>query len=258
VPGVPQGGSIAGDTVYVGQACNADPAIPAGSAGEIAVAVRGTCTFQEKYDNVVAAGDYEALLIANRENQGLTDGCDTLINMLVSGDTLPAFFIQRRVGFDLFDLAYNHAACQAGSATHLPAPVAIGDSGDDVSLTSTFDGWGYVHLYGNSGPKLTELDTYAIPEAHDEDFAIGFGDLSVHEAATSPTDNTLVYFSYYAGGFRVARIDTVAQTLNEVGHFIDDEGNNFWGVQVFDHDGDEYVAASDRDFGLYIFEYTGP
>jgi hypothetical protein len=28
-------------------------------------------------------------------------------------------------------------------------------------------------------------------------------------------------------------------------------------VQVFQHDGKEYVAASDRDSGLYIFRYTG-
>jgi hypothetical protein len=27
---------------------------------------------------------------------------------------------------------------------------------------------------------------------------------------------------------------------------------------VFEDSGNEYVAASDRDFGLYIFEYTGP
>ena len=39
--------------------------------------------------------------------------------------------------------------------------------------------------------------------------------------------------------------------------YIDVGGNNFWGVQVFQHDGQEYVAASDRDFGLYIFRYTG-
>jgi hypothetical protein len=32
---------------------------------------------------------------------------------------------------------------------------------------------------------MTELDTYAIPEAHDADYATGFGDRSVHEVATS-------------------------------------------------------------------------
>lgn len=47
--------------------------------------------------------------------------------------------------------------------------------------------------------------------------------------------------------------------LVEVGSFIEQGGNNVWGVEVFTGtDGKEYVAASDRDLGLYIFEYTGP
>ncbi|MCY7342954.1 MAG: hypothetical protein LH603_14215 [Pseudonocardia sp.] len=104
---------------------------------------------------------------------------------------------------------------------------------------------------------MTELDTYAIPEGHDQSKAIGFGDLSVHEVATSAKRNDLAYFSYYAGGFRVAKI--VNDKLVEVGSFIDQGGNNVWGVEVFTGtDGKEYVAASDRDLGLYIFEYTGP
>jgi hypothetical protein len=68
--------------------------------------------------------------------------------------------------------------------------------------------------------------------------------------------NELAYFSYYAAGFRVAEI-TEDGKLNEVGHFIDEGGNNFWSVQVWHKDGHEYVLASDRDYGLYIFEYTG-
>lgn len=60
-----------------------------------------------------------------------------------------------------------------------------------------------------------------------------------------------MYFSYYSAGFRVAKI--AGDELTEVGHYIDVGGNNFWGVQVFQHDGREYVAASDRDSGLYIF-----
>ena len=66
---------------------------------------------------------------------------------------------------------------------------------------------------------------------------------------------TISYFSYYAAGFRVAEI--VNDNLVEMGHYIDTGGNNFWGVQVFQSGGQEYVAASDRDFGLYIFRYTG-
>jgi hypothetical protein len=125
-----------------------------------------------------------------------------------------------------------------------------------LTISSIFDGWGYVHLFANGSGKLAELDTFAIDEAMDPAFASGFGDLSVHEVATSHVDNTLAYMSYYSAGFRVLRI--VDDELSEVGYYTDANGNNFWGVQVFDWDGHEYVAASDRDSGLWIFEYTGP
>jgi hypothetical protein len=254
VPGVPQGGTIEGQTVYVGRACPGDTAVPAATgSGQIAVVERGVCTFQEKFDAVAAAGGYEAILVFNREDGATNDGCDTLISMLVSGD-IPTFFVTREDGFGFFNVPYDHTACEAGDGTNT-APVAVGTSGDDVRLSSVFDGWGYVHLYGNSEGKLQELDTYAIPEAHDEQFAEGFGDLSVHEVAMSEQQSDLAYFSYYAGGFRVAEIQN--DELVEAGRFIDDGGNNFWGVQVFQEDGKEYVAASDRDYGLYIFEYTG-
>ena len=49
--------------------------------------------------------------------------------------------------------------------------------------------------------------------------------------------------------------------IDEVGHYIDDGGNNFWGVEQFTTDEQQprrLIAASDRDFGLYIFRYTGP
>jgi hypothetical protein len=131
----------------------------------------------------------------------------------------------------------------------------LGTIGDRLRFSSEFDGWGYVHLFRNQNGKMAELDTYAIPQAHGPAFARGFGDLSVHEVATSAVRNDLAYFSYYSGGFRVAKI--AGNTLDEVGHFIDVGGNNFWGVQVFQHQGQEYVAASDRDFGLYIFRYAG-
>jgi len=144
------------------------------------------------------------------------------------------------------------------SAPPLPA---AGTAGESIAITVDFDGWGYVHLY--SYPGMLELDTYAIPEAHDVTKAFGFGDLSVHEVEMSAVDNTLAYFSYYSGGFRVARIQPSngGFALNEVGRFIDaggDGGNNFWGVQVWQHGGQEYVLASDRDFGIYIFKYIGP
>jgi hypothetical protein len=41
--------------------------------------------------------------------------------------------------------------------------------------------------------------------------------------------------------------------LDEVGRFIDNGGNNFWGVE-FDERKD-VIAASACDYGLYLFKY---
>jgi hypothetical protein len=245
---------IQGSSVFVGRACTVDPAVPAGNPGatDIAVVERGLCTFTEKVANVIAAGGYDAVLIFNRT--GTDGGCNGSLGMSVEGD-IPTFGVAPRgQGFAIFDQDYDDAACLAGTG---PArlPVAIGTVGDTLRFTGSFDGWGYVHLFRYGTGKLAELDTFAIPEAHDQDFVRGFGDLSVHEVATSAVQDDLAYLSYYAGGFRVLKI--VANELEEAGHYIDVGGNNFWGVQVFQHNSQEYVAASDRDFGLYIFRYTG-
>jgi len=247
------GQTITGPGVFVGRACPGDPAVPAGdpNAVDIAVVERGVCFFTEKVTNVINAGGWDAVLIFNRTG---SDACETPLGMNVEGD-IPTFGVApRSEGFAIFDTPYDEAACLAGDGSQ-QAPIAIGTVGDTLTFASYFDGWGYVHLFRNGGGKLTELDTYAIPEAHDPAYASGYGDLSVHEVATSPTDDGLAYFSYYSGGFRVARI-TDDEQLQEVGHYIDAGGSNFWGVEVFQSGGQEYVAASDRDFGLYIFRYN--
>jgi len=242
--------SLQGETVFVGRACPGDAAVPAGDGTQIAVVERGVCAFTEKVTSVEAAGGYAGVIVFNREG---SDGCSDLLNMDVQG-SIPTLFVGRDTGFDLFDTTYDEASCRTGDGS-AQAPINVGTTGDSVQVEAVFDGWGYVHLFQNGAGKLQELDTYAIPEAHDEDFAEGSGDLSVHEVAMSEERNDLAYFSYYSGGFRVAKIED--GELNEVGSFIDEGGNNFWGVQVFKHEGKEYVAASDRDYGLYIFEYTG-
>ncbi len=248
------GDVILGDSVFAGRACNGDEAVPAGdpTAVDIAVVERGVCTFTEKVANVIAAGGYDAILIFNRT--GTDGGCDDTLGMSVEGD-IPTFGVAPRgQGFAIFDVPYDNEACLAGAG---PArlPVDIGTVGDTLRFEGSFDGWGYVHLFEYGAGKMAELDTFAIPEAHDQAFVRGFGDLSVHEVATSAVRDDLAYLSYYSGGFRILKIES--GQLEEVGHFIDVGGNNFWGVQVFQNGGQEYVAASDRDFGLYIFQYIG-
>ena len=125
-----------------------------------------------------------------------------------------------------------------------------------IEATAAFDGWGYVHLYSNTpvGGKFPEVDTYAINEAHNPAFAVGFGDLTVHEVATDKTDPSRAYLSYYAGGLRSLQIQ--GNELVEVGGYLDPQGNNFWGVETFVRNGRTIVLGSDRDSGLWVFERT--
>jgi hypothetical protein len=152
----------------------------------------------------------------------------------------------------LFDLAPLDAPWS------YPESLPIGTIGAEIEVGSVFDGWGYVHLF--DAATLEEIDTFAIPEAHDPAFAFGFGDLTVHEVAVDPQDPSLAYLSYYSGGLRAIQIqcadpvDNATCELVEVGGYLDADGNNFWGVETFvGDDGFTYVLGSDRDSGLWIF-----
>ncbi len=82
----------------------------------------------------------------------------------------------------------------------------------------------------------------------------------MHEVAVDPNRNGSAYLSYYSGGLRV--MDYNGNGMREVGHYIDEGGNNFWGVEVHRLPGrgagwGSLVLASDRNSGLWIFRYTG-
>lgn len=280
-------GTISGPTVFGGRGCinagpNAGPdAVPGepspppaseiqAEPGELKTVVfsRGTCFFSTK----VAAGQdlgYDAVIIG-QSHGGTRNGL------------LPDGFFCGGQGHDYDEQI--PAICVGHRAMHLlfnDPPEFTGPEGTDIPLgalgeryeaSGEFDGWGYVNLHDATQPDLSIIDTYIIPEAINEAFASGFGDLTVHEVKTDPRPGiNLAYFSYYAGGFRVAEFG--ADGIREVGRFIDEGGNNFWGVFPI---GDELcghgypgchpgigqgrrplILASDRDFGLYIFDYTG-
>jgi hypothetical protein len=255
VPQIDSDTSLTGPTTFVGQACSA---LPAGSGtGKVAVIERGVCDFTVKVQNAEAAG-YTGAIVFNRTGE---DGCETLVSMLADAG-IPAVFVSRTDGFRILGQSLAGYACsEDGTGTATPAP---GTASLPVDISAVFDGWGYVHQY--DARTMQEVDTYALPESQDPAYAEDFGDLSVHEVATDP-DSNLAYISYYAGGLRVVKYGPSGMT--EVGRFIDgtgDEhaggeehgGNNFWGVEVHKHpNGQKYVLASDRDHGLYIFQYTG-
>jgi hypothetical protein len=103
--------------------------------------------------------------------------------------------------------------------------------------------------------SIAQIDSWALPESQRSTFAGGHGVLSVHEVAVDPSPRRrLVYVSHYAGGFRV--LEYGPKGLKEVGAFVEAGGSDFWGVEVHRVAGRQYVLASDRDYGLYIFQYV--
>lgn len=253
------GDMMTGEVVHVGRGCPPDPAlgIPAGDAylanptGKIALIERGLCRFDNKVAWAQLNGAVGAI-VYNSAGGILTMGGDNPVqagapSVVGTSITIPGIFVHRTTG------------------------LALRDGTPPVTATATaeFDGWGYVHLF--DARTLAEIDTYAVPEGIDPGFLrtpanpAGFGNLTVHEIATDPAVN-LAYLSYYDAGFRVIMFGP--DGIGEVGHFIDANGNDFWGVQVHrlpdgDDDGDDdegetLILASDRDSGLWIFRYTGP
>ena len=119
----------------------------------------------------------------------------------------------------------------------------IGTLGASVAATTTFDGWGTIHLLDAN--TLQEVDNYSIPEAIDPAFASGSGTMSVHEVAMDKSEN-LGYLSWYDAGMRVVRFGPSG--IEEVGHYIAPGGNDFWGVEAHRLPGDaagQYPALRD-------------
>jgi hypothetical protein len=288
------GSSVGGPTVFGGRGCfaagpNAGPdavgdpmpppasAIPAGPGEEKTVVFsRGGCFFSTK----IAAGQdlgYDVVIIG-QSHAGTRNGL------------LPDGFLCGGQGHDYDEQA--PAVCIGHRAMHLmfgTMPVYTGPEGTDIPLgalgarytaSTQFDGWGYVQLHDATQPDLPIIDSYAVPEALDPAFAEGWGTLSVHEVKTDPRRGiNLAYFSYYNAGFRVAEFDK--NGIREVGHLIGEGGNHFWGVFPIGNEtaGHGYgthpnavysghpgigngqrplILLSDRDFGLYVVDYTGP
>jgi hypothetical protein len=233
------------------------------------------CFFSEKVDTAQQLG-YDGAIVANHHvgAGGDETGAGAFPDAFICGSQghqftpmIPGVCIGHRQMHLQFDDPTNADQTYPPDYT-VPYPVGdpgdvepdIGDQGWDFSSAAVYDGWGYVRLLDADEPGLPELDQMAIAQTNDPAFAQGFGDMSVHEVAVELYDEgqeQMAYFSWYDAGFRVGRFDD--DSIDEVGHFIDRGGNDFWGVQITDqkHLGRRVVVASDRDFGLYVFKYTG-
>ncbi len=277
-------GGFTGPTIFGGSGCTTDQngnLIPdrdevpvATSPNQAIVFSRGVCFFSDK----IATGElkgYQMVLIGN-SHAGSQNGF--LPDAFICGGqgspiagTAASLCIGHRAMHQLFNDPPAYSPPEGFAAGgDLPA---IGTAGETFSAQpGVFDGWGYVQLHDATDPDLPIIGQYAVPEALNPAFQSGFGVLSVHEVKTDPRRGiNLGYISYYDAGFRVVEFGPGG--IQEVGRFIDEGGNDFWGVFPV---GDELaghgypgqhpgigngvrplILASDRDFGLYIFDYTG-
>lgn len=282
---IPDGGvSSRGGSVFGGSGCPSDQnsngvsdssEVPsaASTGADTIVFSRGACFFSDKVRTGEEAG-YRIVLIG-QSHAGTRAGL--LKDAFLCGGqgspvlgTAHGVCIGHRAMHLLFADAPGYTAPEGYAAGGDLPP--IGTKGAGVSAKPTFDGWGYVNLHDARRPDLPIVDTYAIAESKDPALRSGFGNLTVHEVKTDPRRRKdLAYFSYYDAGLRVASFGSGG--LTEVGHYIAEGGNDFWGVfpvcagQCELNDRDQgggrdnakrpLLLMSDRDSGLWILRYTG-
>ena len=256
--------TFTGSTVWGGSGCVEDvngnavsdrAEVPSqvGTGADVVVFTRGTCFFSTKVESGQLAGYAKVIIM---QSHGGTRNGLTPNGFTCGGQghaftiTASAICIGHRAGHLLFNDTPGYVG---GEGADMPA---IGTLGAAVDATTTFDGWGTIHLL--DGTTLDEIDNYSIPEAIDPAYASGFGTMSVHEVAMDKAEN-VAYLSWYDAGIRVVKFGSSG--IEEVGHYIDANGNDFWGVEAHRLPGDAtkttYILASDRDSGLWIFRYTG-
>jgi hypothetical protein len=266
-------GEIGGSTIFGGRGCisgggdpQGDPAPPdqATSGADAVVFSRGGCFFSTKVESGQDLG-YDLVIVG--QSHGATRGGLLVDGFFCGGQghdftvTASAVCIGHRAMHNLFNDTPEYTGPEGGDIT-------LGALGDDFHATPSFDSWGYINLHDATNPDLPIIGTHALVEQLHPGYSSGFGTLSVHEVKTDPRPNVnLGYVSWYNAGLRVLQFGPGG--IQEVGHFIGPDGNDFWGVFPI---GDEtaghgnasdqpYTAplllASDRDFGLYILRYTG-
>ena len=231
------------------------------------------CFPGEKAANAAEAG-WDAVLFVNRHTasgsppvsqgaagDGVICGSGGFSAPIVSVCTTHAAFHELFDDTIAYDVPYDDSDVPlAGDHALVREGPNIGDiAPNELTVEGLFDGWGYMSLYSTTrdgSGKFPLLDAHAISEALNPAYATGFGSLSIKEQAADPTE-PLSYSSYNSAGLRVFSMGS--SKITEQGAFIDEGGNDLWGVEQYTTgDGQRLVVASDRDFGLYIFRYTGP
>ncbi len=294
VPQVTPNNSIEGTAVYTGLAC--DPLDPAPVADAVALIQRGACAFTTKAGNAEAAGYIAAVVFNHAtgceasvsmiveagipamflprsdgfEVLGLGDSYDasTCVGSgSDQGDELLTEFEGTQTGpvaleasFDGWGYYHVLNNLQGGTTTLAP-PSVPGESPLDREILNI--------------DYLGEMGYFAPKELLDPALATGAGDLTMHNVEGDPTTagetptfdaGPRSFISWYSLGMRAVEYrpghwhtgngGVYSWNVHEVGQFIAEDGSNFWGIHVEEHNGEQIILGSDRNTGLWIFKFN--
>lgn len=249
------GRHIAGDTVYLGLACNVSPPFPPASASEdqIALIHRGTCSFSEKATNALNAG-YDGMIVFNvatlAENPVYGDSLVTMAGT-PPGSTvnIPGHFVGHATGLLIAGVD------EFGDLT-------IGHVGNPVEMEAP-DGWSGMRIWDYSDPGnpvlASTFNTVCSADPLDES-CDPRGTYSSHNVIV---EGTKAYISWYAEGVLILDISD-PYNPKEVGRYhgagaafeAQNAGiQDVWGVHKIPDE--PWIYASDRNGGLYILKEKG-
>lgn len=233
---------MAGPSRYVGLACTGSP-VPAAGPDEIALIQRGVCSFTEKITNADAAG-YVGVVVFNDEARG-----DALVVMGGTNVNLPGVFVGHSTGLAI-----------AGVAS--AADLVIGDSGADVAVTVTPNGWSGLRIWDYTDPTNPVLaSTFnTVCSADPVDASCDpAGTYSSHNVIVETLGNKVkAYVSWYSAGMLILDVSdpyNPVETARFSGTNEAGDPTDFWGVYKIPNQ--PHIYGSDRNGGLWIFKEKG-
>ena len=230
-----------------------DRRAPARAVGRHRTTRTTACFPGEKAAEAKTAG-YDAVILINRHHGlgGRRRGRTAARAATRRACPIVTLCVSHEAGHAMFGQAHAEYATPYDDETEM---VPIGTVGEKVSATSEFDGWGYGHLYRNSGTKMERIDSVrgargARSGATRSATATSRSTSSPPTpSATWPTPRTtrpgLRVFSSGSPGFEeVGRLHRRGRQ-QLLGHRAVHGG-------PWPHE-QRLIAASDRDHGLYLF-----
>jgi len=221
----------------------------------ILVLTRGACFFSEKVESGELHG-WDVVIVGNH-HAGSNDGAAPDSYLCGSkGHEYEPTVSGGCTGHRAMHILFNDEPAYGEEDYQGADMPPIGTVGEDLRVTSLYDGWGYLNQFNYKTGR--HIDEFAAAPALNPNLASGSGDLSVHEIATDlrKKHDDLGYLSWYSAGLYVVSFDR--DGIRRRGVYRNTAGNNFWGVSLQKRRGKRpLIHMSDMDSGLWTFKYTG-